>query len=167
MIRARKGRPRNRDFFGAKSTQTGAAGRGAISVFNRQVNRASRIKRDDPPIRPPFLHGLALALAHRCGLSGRSVECRGGRRIVSAVSGNAEHENAPDSGQRDQHGGPLAGPAYLGCGLPRRHSQKSQGRDSDGGRRPDWRNRRSDCAAQHSADDVPAPRAVAACWWPP
>ena len=37
-------------------------------------------------------------------------------------------------------------------------SQKSRCGDSDGGCRADWRNGRRNCAPQHSADDVPAPR---------
>src|SRR5580692_2867518 len=71
-------------------------------------------KENDRLLGPPLLHGLALALAHHCGLSGRTVERRSRRRVISPVSGNAEHENAPGTGECDQHGGPLAGTTYLG-----------------------------------------------------
>src|SRR5579863_9052757 len=69
--------------------------------------------------KSPQFCELAVALADGCGLSRRPAQRGCWRRILSALSGDAGHEDAADPGQCNQYGGAVAGAAYLDRRLSR------------------------------------------------
>ncbi len=129
--------------------------------------RAAGLLKYNPLHAPLELGGgdqLAVGVAGGGCISCRRAERRGGRGIVSVVSRDAGHEDSAGSGECDEYGGDLAGPADVGCRVLAGRAQEPARCVADGSGRIDGRHGRSGGAAEHAAEDISCTWCRGCCW---